>query len=255
MKARSRTEKNQRLVMGRNTVRELLTHDPDRIEVLYAAVEKGASEGQEILHRARGLGIAVQMLSQSQLSEKCESSSHQSFAALVRERAAMGLNDLMVLLESQERALVLLLDSINDPHNLGAILRAAECFGVDAVIWSKNRGASVTAAVSKVSVGASELVRTVEVANLAEAARRLKDSDFWLVGAEARDGATMLPSYEFPRRAALLMGSEGEGLQPLLRKMLDYRVQIPLYGQIDSLNVSQATAVMLYAWRAGLKLP
>ena len=142
-----------------------------------------------------------------------------------------------------------MLDSIMDPHNFGAILRAAECFGVDAVLWSKNRGCDITPVVAKVSVGASELLPLVPVSNLAQALERLKDAGVWSIAADVSPEAQPIDQFEFPTKSLILLGSEGEGLQPLLLREAEFKITIPLHGKIDSLNVSQAAAVMLAAAR------
>jgi len=124
-------------------------------------------------------------------------------------------------------------------------LRAAECFGVDAVLWSKNRGAPIGPVVSKVSVGASEIVRLCPVSNLHRALESLKEAGAWLSGAIIAPDAASLDRFEFPEKSVVVMGAEGEGIHQLIEKSLDFRVFIPMSGRIDSLNVSQATAVML----------
>jgi 23S rRNA (guanosine2251-2'-O)-methyltransferase len=128
------------------------------------------------------------------------------------------------------------------------VLRSAECLGVSGAIWSWNRGASLTPAVTKVSMGASELVPIVQVANLAEAVRRLKQADFWVVASAVHGDAVPLPAFDFPARTALILGSEGEGIQPLLLKEADFTVHIPMTGRLESLNVAQAATVFLYEW-------
>ena len=141
-----------------------------------------------------------------------------------------------------------MLDSIFDPQNFGSLLRSAECFGVDGVIWSKNRGCELTPVVSKASVGASELLPLLCVSNLAETMRKFKKNGFWIVTAEIGEEAKSLDSFDFPEKTLLIMGSEGKGVQKLLSKEADSKVYLPMYGQIDSLNVSQAASVLLYQW-------
>ena len=134
-----------------------------------------------------------------------------------------------------------MLDSIFDPQNVGAILRAAECFGADAIITSKNRGCPMTPTVSKASAGASAFVPHVEVSNLADSAQRLQNEGFTLVVADMDGDENAV----WPDKLLLVMGSEGTGVQPLLKKRADLIVRIPMYGKIASLNVAQACAVLL----------
>lgn len=259
MKQRGRKEapspgsEQGRLIMGRNSLEEALVHAPQNIIEVYVCKHQRLDQrGNNLISLVRKAGVSVRMVEEGWLTELVGAASHQSFAALMRGERTVELASIIAKCSERAHACVLLLDAVTDPHNLGAILRASECFGVDGVVWSKNRGASLGATVSKVSVGASEIVPISLVANLVDAARKLKEAGFWLVGAEVRDGATDLDSFEFPTKCALVLGSEGSGLQALLSKELDFRVFIRMHGQIDSLNVSQATAVLLHAWRRGV---
>lgn len=204
----------------------------------------------EILLLARSCNIAVETATLEELSALCASDAHQSFAAELRPNPELSLKELLAALKDRERALLLALDGVQDPHNLGAILRAAECFGVDAVLWSRNRGASITPAVRKVSVGASELVPSLAVGSLAEALERCAEADFWIVAAEARADSKAVHGFQFPKKSVIVLGSEGEGLHALVSARSNERVVIPLFGKIDSLNVSQAAAVLLHEYRA-----
>ncbi len=241
--------------MGRNCVQEALNFCPERIAELYTAdLQKLDDRGQALVKQAREIGILCQSRDADGLTALASSGSHQSIVALMKDDRSGDLRQLLSSCENSERACLVLLDAIGDPHNLGAILRVTECFGATGVVWSRNRGAPLSAAASKVSVGASEIVPIAQVSNLVEAARRIKDAGFWLVGAEAREGAVEASVFDFPARCALVLGSEEEGLQPLLAKQLDYRVSIKMYGRIDSLNVSQAGAVLLHEWRRKTEL-
>jgi 23S rRNA (guanosine2251-2'-O)-methyltransferase len=154
-------------------------------------------------------------------------------------------DELLQMAQSRQSLRILALDGIVDPHNFGAVLRAAECFGVDAVVWSKNRSAPLGPVVSKVSVGASELLPLCPVSNLHRVLELLKKHGVWLVGALLKPDAIGLDSFEFPDKSAVIMGSEGEGIQQLIERSLDFHVMIRMDGAISSLNVSQATAVIL----------
>ena len=219
--------------MGRNCLREVCKHFPERIIRIYTYKKEEAFIQ----------GMPVSFVSKQKLHDLVDSESHQGFVAEVEERSNTNLKDF--LKEDRERSVVLVLDSIFDPQNLGALLRAAECFGVDGVIWSKNRGVDVTPVVSKSSVGASELVNIMKVSNLVESIKKLKDAGYWVVTAEVDPEALSLYSFDFPEKTVLVIGSEGKGIQPLISKHSDFKVYIPMSGKIDSLNVSQATAVFL----------
>lgn len=239
-----------RLVIGRNTLRELLRHAPERIERVLCAESRGESSSRDqLLAEIAERGIRVERCAPERLSLLAGTDGHQGFAAQLRPEPQLSLKDFLDAYANQAGATVLVLDSVEDPHNVGALLRAAECFGVDAVVLSRNRGSPITPAVRKASVGASELVPIIEVPNLVEALRKIKEAQFWVVGAEMGEQAQPVAAFDFAPRTALVLGSEGSGMRALTKSELDFSIKIPLYGRIDSLNVSQAAAVLLYALR------
>ena len=140
---------------------------------------------------------------------------------------------------------VLMLDQIFDPQNFGAILRSAECFGVDGVVWSKNRGADLTPTAAKTSSGASELLKLIRIANLAEAVSQFQKEGFEVLVSLLVAKSENAFEYTFAPKTVLIVGSEGEGIQPLIQKKADRSIYIPMAGKIESLNVAQATAVLL----------
>jgi 23S rRNA (guanosine2251-2'-O)-methyltransferase len=239
-------------VMGRNCLAEVLKHSPERILEVYVAEAReeggrgGVDRRGELIDQCRESDIQVRAVPRRELDALVHSDSHQGFVARVRPREVLQLDDLVELVREQPFARILALDGVLDPQNSGAILRAAECFGVDAVIWSKNRAAPVGPVVSKVSVGASELVPLCPVSNLHRALEALKGAGAWLVGAMVTPEAASLDSFEFPQKSVIVMGSEGEGVQHLIQESLDFHVYIPMLGVVSSLNVSQATTVMLH---------
>lgn len=238
------------MIAGRNALFEILAHAPERVLQVYVEQkQQGDARHAEILALLRKHQIATKELQSFELEAMLPGMRHQGFVAKLKPRAQTNFKDFVSAYAEAESGLVLLLDSINDPQNFGTILRAAECFGADGVVYSKNRGCSVTPAVSKASAGASELVELLEVSNLVDAAIKLKESGFWLFAADFTPESTDLTSYEFPAKSAIIMGSEGSGIQPLLLKKVDLVLSIPLYGRLDSLNVSQASAVFMYAYR------
>ncbi len=247
--ARERNIAPSHLVVGRNAVSELLQHRADSIKrVLYAAGERDARL-LSALDQARALGLELSELTPQALSAMLQTTSHQGLAAELKSRTFYDLKWLLARSEEDSESLVLLLDSINDPHNFGAILRVAECFGAAAVVISPNRGCGITPAVTKTSAGASELVPIVQVSNLSEAQRRLSKAGFSAIAADVDSQAVPLTNFTFPSKTLLMLGSEGEGLQPLLKREAEYVLKIPLFGKIQSLNVAQAAAVLLYAAR------
>lgn len=239
-------------VMGRNCIQELLNRDPERIKEVFIAEsrdESGGAHGKrrsDMWEQLRDLDVPTREVSRRELDALVNSDSHQGVVARVSPRVFLTLEDLVELVQEGESVSILALDGVLDPQNFGAILRAAECFSIDAVLWSKNRGAPLGPVVSKVSVGASELVPLCPVSNLHQALERLKEAGAWISGALLAPDSKSLDSFEFPEKSVLVMGAEGEGIHQLIEKNLDFRVSIPMGGAIDSLNVSQATAVMLH---------
>ncbi|MEM7174900.1 MAG: 23S rRNA (guanosine(2251)-2'-O)-methyltransferase RlmB [Chlamydiota bacterium] len=230
-----------RLIMGKNCLREVVRQLPYQLIEVYTSAKK-----DPLLDEIDRAGIPIFSTSKKKLSALVQSESHQSFVAKVRISHLPSLKQWVA--ELGPKSLVILCDSLADPHNLGAILRAAECFGAAGVVYSKNRSVAITPVVSKVSVGASELVPTFAIANLAEAVRMLQQADFTIVAAQRSQKATSLFTWTFADHSALILGAEGVGIQPLLRRLADHHLEIPLAGQIDSLNVSQAAAVFLAHW-------
>jgi len=253
-KASEKVPRGTHLVIGRNAVREVLLHKSEQVLKIYALDRAGKRKGREgeLLSLAQEKNVATQFLSHEELDSLVETDNHQSFAALIREKEGIGLKEWLKQSKESETSLVLILDSVEDAGNLGALLRAAECFGTSLVLVPKTRTASFTAGVRKTSVGASELLEIIKVSNLVDAVHKLKDADFWIAGGAAGEGSTDVNTFEFPKKTALVVGAEGKGISHLLQQHLDFKLAIPLSGKIDSLNVSQAAAILLYCYRRSL---
>lgn len=229
-----------RLIMGKNCIEEVLHHLTKRLVKIYTSREDDPLVGE-----AKKKHIAVEIVKKHKLYSLVQSESHQGFVAEVHEPFSLALTDLLHQGPSKEKSVILMLDSITDPQNVGALIRAAECFGVDAVIWSKNRGPKVTPVVSKASVGASEFVPIVKVSNLVDTILRLQEIGYSAITAEVDESAENLHLFKFPSKTLLIMGSEGKGVRPLISKKADHKIYIPMQGKLSSLNVSQATSVIL----------
>lgn len=230
-------------IMGRNCLMELVALAPERIVVVFSNKRE-----DPLCQTIEEKGIALKLVSKETLYSMVHSESHQSFVAKVKERDEGTLKDFLHSSTQKERSLALLCDSIFDPQNLGAIIRAAECFGVDALFYSKNRGAPISPVVAKASVGASEILPLLAVSNLRDTMKKFQDFGYQAIVAERREGASLY-TFSFPSKSLLIVGSEGKGVQKILREAADYSVEIPLFGRIDSLNVSQATTLFLSEWR------
>jgi len=233
-------------IMGRNCLSEVLKARPERLKEVFTS----HPEADALCDALACAGIPLVSTHKKKLSQIVDSESHQGFVAKVTPRPLVDLKEFLKI--DRERSLILMLDSIFDPQNLGAILRAALCFGCDLVVYSKNRGTDLTPTVSKTSAGASELVPICKVSNLAEVQKAFQKAGYFAISAEISDKATSLYDFSFPEKTLLMMGSEGKGIQPLLSKKCDHHVYIPMLGNLDSLNVSQATAVLLNSYRASL---
>jgi 23S rRNA (guanosine2251-2'-O)-methyltransferase len=236
---------------GRNPLREVLRTAPQRIKEVYCGLKQVHGEAAEIIEALKNHKIVIKNTEKEKLDVLADGANHQGFVAMLLPTTVLKLKDYLKIYETAPTDLILILDSIFDPHNFGACLRAAECFGVSAVMWSPNRGCDLTPTARKSAVGASELVNLIKESNLANAVRNLKDAGYWIVAADAGEEAKDLTAFEFPAKTALILGSEGQGIHELLRKLADFRVQIPMFGKIDSLNVSQAAAVFMYAAKLG----
>lgn len=208
-------------------------------------LKRGREEKGRLEQLAQGLDIPVKHLTRDAMDEMVHHVAHQGCILELFARKYLGKKELKTYLADKDDSIVVAVDELYDPANLGSILRAAECFGVHAVLWSKNRGVGVTPAVTKVSSGASERVPLVPVSNLRSVLVELQQEDFAVIVADGGEGSSELAGFSAPSRSVLVLGSEGKGVQPLIRKEADFSVQIPMVGKIDSLNVSQACAVFL----------
>lgn len=239
---KTETEGEYRWVVGRNPVKEVVKAAPDRVkELLLSPTHFRSHEFPK--------GIKVREVDLEELDEIAGIAQHQGCIARITPKPPLNLKELIAKATEKETATILALDNIQDPQNFGSILRAAECFGVDAVLYSRNRGSGLTPVASKASAGASELVELVEVANLVDALEKLKKENFWVVASAIDEEAHKLSTFDFPQKTVLVMGSEGAGVQPLVLKRADFKVYIEMFGSVDSLNVSQATAVLLHQAR------
>ena len=198
---------------------------------------------RELLDAAANLGIPVRFESRGFFAQ-FPYKAHQSVVAFAAPFDYVTLEE--TIASRRSPALFVVLDHITDPHNLGAILRTAECAGVDAVVIPERRAAGVNATVRKAAAGAAAYVPVARVANFATALRTLKKAGIWIAGAAAETDAVPYTRSDLARDLALVIGAEGSGLAPLVRRECDYLVSIPLEGQLGSLNASVAAGVLLY---------
>lgn len=233
------------LVYGLHAVRAVIDRAPERLLELWMAEPRQDARARDLKERALAAGLKVQMVGNESLAKLAGDVAHQGVVASVRPLKPWDEETLIASLNAVPDPLLLVLDGVTDPHNLGACLRTADAAGARAVILPKDRSASVDAVARKVAAGAAEFVPVVPVTNLARALGRLKQSGIWVVGT---DGQAEQPLYaaDLNRPLALVLGAEGEGMRRLTRDSCDFLVRIPMAGQVESLNVSVAAGIALF---------
>ena len=241
----SRLPPRDQLIMGIHAVREILLHAPERLLRVYSNEPQKPGRKSQLLDLCEKQGIPIVHTSADALTKMTGSDSHQSVAAHVKGRSFLDVSAFLKRIEGQDRSFVLMADQIFDPQNFGTLIRSAECLGADAIAWSKNRGSDITPVVAKSSCGASELLSLIRISNLAEAVGQFQDGGFDAVAALLEKDSQNAFSFEFSPRTLLIVGSEGEGIQPLIRKRADRSIFIPMKGKIESLNVAQAAGLLM----------
>jgi len=234
------------LLIGIHSVESALAKAPKQLNQVMVADECRNPRVQELAVRARDAGIRVITESRAVLDRRCGDERHQDIAAEF-EAANVGTEkDLDRILDSVETApLVLVLDGVQDPHNLGACLRTAEAAGVNLVIFPKDGSAGLTPVARRSASGAAEILPILIVTNLARVLRRLKEWGIWLAGTDDSASKSLYES-DLSGPVGLVMGSEGKGMRRLTSELCDFHVRIPMQGSVNSLNVSVAAAVCLY---------
>jgi 23S rRNA (guanosine2251-2'-O)-methyltransferase len=233
------------LIFGVNPVKESLQGTRGAFS-LYVQISATDHRVEKIIRLAEERGVAIHRREKVDLTKMCASSHHQGVALEVEPFRYADFDDLLASIGQSGRAgFLLVLDAIQDPHNLGALIRSAACAGVDGVIIPKDRACGVTAAAEKTSAGAVETVPVAMVTNIAHTLEALKKTGYWVYGL---DGAARQSLYQahFSGNSVLVVGSEGEGIRPLVRKQCDVVMSIPQYGGVNSLNASVAGGIALF---------
>jgi 23S rRNA (guanosine2251-2'-O)-methyltransferase len=234
------------LIYGVHAVNALLNNPHRTIKKLFINQERMDKRLQDLLATAEKAHLDIEKLSIQKMNQRFAEYSHQGVVALAAPLPDYGEADLLALLESCKKpALILVLDGITDPHNLGACLRTADATGVNFVVIPKDKNASITPVVSKVACGAAESIPLVKVTNLVRAMELLKQQGIWIYGA-AGEATNSLYQVDCTGNVAIAMGAEGEGLRRLTREHCDGLYSLPMIGSVESLNVSVATGVSLY---------
>lgn len=239
------TEARNDLIEGRNAVIEALRagRTIDKIFIAKGDVDKTLGH---IASKARSAGIVVTEADRRKLDAMSQTHAHQGVIALCAVKEYSTIEDMLaVAAERGEAPFLVLCDEISDPHNLGAIIRTAECVGAHGVIIPKRRSVGLTAVVGKASAGALEYLPVARVSNLVSTIRDLQKAGVWVFGTAA-DGDTGLYTADLKGPAAIVIGNEGEGMSRLVSEACDFKVSIPMHGRISSLNASNAAAILLY---------
>jgi len=236
-----------KFVFGFHAVTARLRHEASSVEEIYVDAERHDRRMQDMLRVAKEAGVRIIMADDQRLSSMVGTRRHQGVVAKAGALSlARNLDELLDAIEGPP--LLLLLDGVTDPHNLGAALRVADGAGAHAVIAPKDRAVGLNATAEKVASGAAETVPYITVTNLARTMRELKERDIWIIGT-TDDAEKNLYQADFAGPVALVMGSEGEGMRRLTREHCDFLVSIPMLGSVESLNVSVASGVCLYEAR------
>ncbi len=235
-----------RLVVGFHAVTARLRQRPESVRAIYVATGRHDARARDLVDRSKAAGVAVHQVDERRLVELARGERHQGVVA-VTDAALPHVTLADVLEHPAEPPLLLVLDGVTDPHNLGACLRSADAFGAHAVVVPKDRAVGVNATVAKAASGAADTIPVITVTNLARALRELKEAGVWIVGADA--GGESLFEADVSGPIAWVLGAEGEGLRRLTREHCDRIVGIPLAGSVESLNVSVAAGICLFTTR------
>lgn len=240
-----RQKEYEDIIEGRNSVLELLLADKDINKIL---VQKGERHGSinKILAIAKEKRIVIVETDRNKLDQLSETKNHQGVIAIVPPFDYCEISDILQLAkEKQEDPFILILDGIEDPHNLGSIIRTAETAGVHGIIIPKRRAASVNATVSKSSAGAVAHMKIARVNNINEAIKQLKEDGLWIIGTDINTD-TQYDKQDYKGAIAIVIGSEGFGMSDLVTKNCDFLVKIPMKGKVNSLNASVSAGIIIY---------
>ena len=229
---------NNQLAFGRNNVLACL--EAGIVTKLY--FQDGFSD-EKVIKLAENLRLPITIIRKKELNDMV-AGNHQGVAAFVKEFRYASLEDVLFAANNVQKPVILILDELKDPHNLGAIIRSAEAFGVTAIIFKKDRQVEITPTVMKVATGAQNHILISQVTNLNQTIEKLKKAGFWVVSTDLK-ATKLVDELDYDFKTVLIVGSEDRGVSPLLNKNSDFVVKIPMLGQTNSLNVSVATGIML----------
>ncbi|HHF3124370.1 TPA: 23S rRNA (guanosine(2251)-2'-O)-methyltransferase RlmB [Vibrio diabolicus] len=233
-------------IYGIHAVKAVLEREPERFIEAYVLKGRQDDRLMPILNDLQVCGVSIQQMTRKTLDDKARGANHQGIIARVKPAKQLNENDIDdILLAQHESPLLLVLDGVTDPHNLGACLRNADAAGAAAIIVPKDRSAPMNATVSKVACGAAEVVPLIRVTNLARTMRTLQEKGIWFVGT-AGEATHDIYQAKLTGPLAIVMGAEGDGMRRLTRETCDDLIKIPMAGSVSSLNVSVASGICLF---------
>ncbi len=234
------------LIYGIHAIQSLLDRNPEQILEVFIVDSRDEQRLSSIISQSKSQKIALTILTKKQLDNWLPDATHQGVAAKIRPPRLLSLDELLENISPlKTKPLLLVLDGVQDPHNLGACLRTADAAGVTAVIIPKDKAAGITPIVRKVASGAAETVPIVQVTNLVRALEQLKEQGIWILGTSATAKQSVF-AMDFKSSVALVLGAEGTGLRRLTEAHCDVLMHIPMAGVVESLNVSVAAGICLY---------
>jgi len=233
-----------RVIFGIHSVSEALKARGRAFEWVGVAKDRRDLRLQKLVQECRSQGVRVRFLPRMELDRMAQTASHQGVVGVASSKAYEDLEDVLQA-KRREHSLVVVLDGVEDPHNLGAILRTAEAAGANGVVIPERRAAGITPVVAKSSAGASEHLPVARVTNVSRTLEELKSKGLWIVGLDER-GKQNYDQVDYNMDCAVVLGAEGKGLHDLVARKCDFLVSIPMLGQVPSLNVSVAAGVVLY---------
>lgn len=230
---------------GLHALEAVFKREPERVIELFVLKGRDDKRLIDVVNQARRFGVSVQFCQRKALDDKVDGEQHQGVVARAKQGRVQDESDLDRILDTQKQPLILVLDGVTDPHNLGACIRTADAAGVHAVVVPKDKSAKLNPTVRKIACGAAEVIPLIPVTNLSRTLKNLQDRGVWVTGTagEAKDD---IYDVSMTGPTALVMGAEGKGMRRLTREHCDQLIKLPMAGSVSSLNVSVATGVCLY---------
>ncbi|HAU91592.1 MAG TPA: 23S rRNA (guanosine(2251)-2'-O)-methyltransferase RlmB [Alteromonas sp.] len=235
----------QEWLYGLHAMQAVIENEPERLIEIWVLKGRDDERLINIVNQARRFGVSVQFCNRKVLDDKVKGEQHQGIVARAKPAKTLDESDLDRLLDSTPVPLLLVLDGVTDPHNIGACLRTADAAGAHALIVPKDKSGGLTGTARKVACGAAEVVPFIQVTNLSRTLKQLQDKGVWVIGT-AGEAEQLIYDCKLSGPMALVMGAEGKGMRRLTRETCDELVKLPMAGSVSSLNVSVATGVCLY---------